>query len=91
MTAEALGLKDEKGLPCGTCQSGGTESIIMAILAYRQYKMKNHGVTKPNLVICETGHVAALKACDYLNIEPRIVSFNKNFEMKISEMKRNID
>lgn len=53
--------------------------------------MKNHGVTKPNLVICETGHVAALKACDYLNIEPRIVSFNKNFEMKISEMKRNID
>lgn len=35
MTAEALGLKDEKGLPCGTCQSGGTESIIMAILAYR--------------------------------------------------------
>lgn len=46
--------------------------------------MKYHGVLKPNLVICETGHVAALKACDYLNIEARIISFNKNFEMSVS-------
>lgn len=46
--------------------------------------MKNHGVLKPNLVICETGHVAALKACDYLNVEARIISFNKNFEMSVS-------
>lgn len=53
--------------------------------------MKVEGVVKPNLVICETGHVAAIKACDYLNIEPRIISFNKNYEMNISEMKRNID
>lgn len=91
MTAEAIGLKDEKGLSCGTCNSGGTESILMAILAYREYKMKVDRVLKPNLVICDTGHVAAHKACDYLNIEARIISFNKNYEMNISEMKRNID
>ena len=35
MTAEAIGLKDEEGQACGTCQSGGTESILMAIFAYR--------------------------------------------------------
>jgi len=40
----------------------------MAILAYREYKMKVDGVKKPNLVICTTGHVAALKACHYLDI-----------------------
>lgn len=68
MTAELIGLKDEKGKPCGTSNTGGTESIIMAIFAYREYKMKNDGVLKPNLVVCSTGHVASLKACDYLNI-----------------------
>jgi glutamate/tyrosine decarboxylase-like PLP-dependent enzyme len=40
----------------------------MAILAYREYKMKVDGVLKPNLIICKTGHVAALKACDYLGV-----------------------
>lgn len=84
MTAQAIGLKDEKGQPCGTCNSGGTESIIMAILAYREYKMKVDGVLKPNLVICKTGHVAALKACDYLGVQARIVSFNSNYEMNVS-------
>lgn len=35
MTSEAIGLKDEQGKPCGTVNSGGTESIMMAIYAYR--------------------------------------------------------
>lgn len=63
----------------------------MAILAYREYKMKEEGVKKPNLVICKTGHAAALKACDYLGVEVRIIGFDKNYEMNFSEMKRNID
>ena len=63
----------------------------MAILAYREYKIKEEVVKKPNMVICKTGHVAALKACDYLGIEVRLVGFDKNYEMDFSEMKRNID
>lgn len=43
----------------------------MALLAYREYKMKYDGVRKPNLVICTTGHVAAHKGADYFNIEIR--------------------
>ena len=63
----------------------------MAILAYREYKIKEEGVKKPNMIICKTGHVAALKACDYLGIEVRLVNFDKNYEMDFSEVKRNID
>jgi glutamate/tyrosine decarboxylase-like PLP-dependent enzyme len=55
----------------------------MALLAYREYKMKVDGVLKPNIVICETGHVAAFKACDYLNIEARVISFDKKFKMNM--------
>ena len=36
---------------CGITTSGGTESILMAILAYREYAKKNKGVTSPNLVM----------------------------------------
>ena len=48
--------------------SGGTESILMAILAYREYGYKYRGITNPNMVICETGHAAALKAADMFEI-----------------------
>jgi glutamate/tyrosine decarboxylase-like PLP-dependent enzyme len=53
--------------------------------------MKVDGVLKPNLVICSTGHVAALKACNYLNIETRIVPYDSNCQMHISKMKSSID
>lgn len=40
----------------------------MAILAYREYGIKHKGVLKPNLVICTTGHAAAIKAADLFGI-----------------------
>ena len=52
----------------GGFYSGGTESILMAILAFREYGYKHKGIKNPNLVICETGHAAALKACDMFKI-----------------------
>ena len=48
--------------------SGGTESILMAILAYREYGYNIKGIRNTNLVICSTGHAAALKACDLFGI-----------------------
>jgi len=53
--------------------------------------MKLDNVLKPNLVICSTGHVAALKACDYLKVEARIVAYDRNYQMHLSEMKAAID
>lgn len=32
--------------------SGGTESIVMACKAYRNYGRAERGVTKPNMVMC---------------------------------------
>lgn len=63
MTADFVGLKDSNGRSCGTLNSGGTQSINMAILAYREHGIKQKGKTRPNLVICSTGHAAAIKAC----------------------------
>lgn len=67
MTAEFIGLKDEEGKPCGTLTSGGTESILMALYSYREYRMKECGVYRPNLVLCESAHPAAIKACYFFD------------------------
>lgn len=36
---------------CGNVTTGGTESIIMACKAYRDYGREVNGITKPNMVI----------------------------------------
>lgn len=71
--------------------SGGTESILMAILAYREHGYKYKGIRNPNLVICTTGHAAALKACDMFGIDVRFVNPDRNYQMSISDMKSKID
>lgn len=83
MCARMLSFTNEKGVPVGSFNSGGTESIMLSILAYREYKLKFENVRNPNLVICKTGHVAALKACEYFGIDVRVVGYNKNYEMDV--------
>ena len=63
----------------------------MAIYAYREYKMKECGVTRPNMVICESGHVAGIKACKYMDIEIRVIPMDSKCQMNISKMKKAID
>lgn len=57
---------------CGALTSGGTESILMAVRAYRQ-QGRNRGIVKPNLVVPDTIHAAFDKAADYFCIELRRV------------------
>lgn len=41
----------EDGKSYGAFTTGGTESIFLAILAYREYGLKQRGIRNPNLVI----------------------------------------
>ncbi|HSE54151.1 MAG TPA: aspartate aminotransferase family protein [Nocardioidaceae bacterium] len=58
--------------PAGMITTGGTGSILHAVLAYREYARKNRGVARPNFVKPETGHPAFDKACHLLGIELRV-------------------
>jgi len=53
---------------CGTMTSGGSESILMAMKAYRDHARATRGVTEPELVIPETAHAAFNKAAAYFGI-----------------------
>jgi glutamate/tyrosine decarboxylase-like PLP-dependent enzyme len=53
----------------GCMTSGGTESIVMAVLAARERARKERGVTSPTLVAPRTAHPAFAKAAKYLGLE----------------------
>lgn len=46
---------------CGCTSSGGTESIILAIKAHRDYFRDVHGITSPELISCTSAHAAVDK------------------------------
>lgn len=54
---------------CGSTTSGGTESIILAAKAHRDYFREKHGITKPEIVACVSAHAAIEKACSMLCIK----------------------
>ena len=60
------------GEPAGLVTSGGTGSILHAVLAYREHAAATRGITRPNFVKPETGHPAFDKACHLFGIELRI-------------------
>jgi glutamate/tyrosine decarboxylase-like PLP-dependent enzyme len=60
------------GDPVGMITSGGSTSILHAVLSYREHARTTRGITSPNFVKPETGHPAFDKACHLLGIELRI-------------------
>jgi len=54
---------------CGSTTSGGTESIILAIKAHRDYYRLHHNITKPEMIVGTSAHAAVDKACDLMNIK----------------------
>ncbi len=60
-------------IPVGMVTSGGTGSILHAVLAYREYAREARGIERPNLVRPETSHPAFAKACHLFGVEDRTV------------------
>jgi glutamate/tyrosine decarboxylase-like PLP-dependent enzyme len=48
---------------------GGTESILLAVKASRDYMAATRGITDPELVIGVSAHAAYYKAAEYFNIK----------------------
>jgi glutamate/tyrosine decarboxylase-like PLP-dependent enzyme len=59
------------GSPAGLVTTGGTGSILHAMLAYRDHARQTRGVTTPNVIKPETAHPAFDKACHLFDIEVR--------------------
>jgi glutamate/tyrosine decarboxylase-like PLP-dependent enzyme len=87
MTADMLGAKAATAQGdeiVGTVTSGGTESIIMAMKAYRD----RAGIDRPQMVIPDSAHVAFDKAAAYFGYDQVRVPVRKNFEADVNSMAR---
>ena len=81
--------------------SGGTESIVLSMLAYRNWARDEKGITEPNMykiyihpisVIPETAHVAFIRACEYLVIDCRKAAVHPDTQKaNVKNMKKLID
>ncbi len=77
---------------CGTMTSGGTESLILACKAYRNFARESRGINRPNLVMSASGHVGFDKAGHLLGIEVRKVPMvDGTMEPDMKKFRRAID
>lgn len=72
MTANLLGGSTDVGTArtrlYGAVTSGGTESILLAMKAYRDRARTERGILRPEIVVPETAHAAFDKAAEYFGI-----------------------
>lgn len=75
----------------GHITSGGTESLILAIKAYRDYGRFRKGIRRPNIVLPITAHVGFQKACEYLQVTPLYTPIDKNFQADVEQIKNKVN
>lgn len=73
---------------CGAVTSGGTESIVTAVLAYRNAARERRGESHPELVVAETAHPAFEKACHYFGVRLVRVACEPVGEASVRAMRR---
>lgn len=69
LNASAVAGHHPDEVPCGAVTSGGTESIITAMLAYREHAKATKGITQPQVIMPNTAHPAFDKGCHLFGIE----------------------
>ncbi|HMS61258.1 MAG TPA: aminotransferase class V-fold PLP-dependent enzyme [Solirubrobacteraceae bacterium] len=90
MTAGMLGADAAGDEISGTVTSGGTESIMLAMRAYRE-RGRAAGIDRPVMVLPETAHAAFDKAADAFGIEQRKVPVTEGFVADVEAMAAAID
>ncbi|QQS27889.1 MAG: aspartate aminotransferase family protein [Sphingobacteriales bacterium] len=83
MAADLLGAPETA---TGTINSGGTESIFLAMQSAREWAKEHHPVTQtPEILIPVSAHPAFQKACHYLNLKPVFIPVGTDYRVDLSE------
>ena len=69
MHAEAVPAHHPGEVPCGSVTSGGTESILTALLAHRDHFRETRGIRSPEIILPVTAHPAFDKGAHLFGID----------------------
>lgn len=93
MTAHMLGAGEttapfgtEEGI-CGSVTSGGSESILLAMKAYRDWARDVKGITEPEIVVPVSAHAAFHKAAQYFNLRLQPVPLDENYRADVEAVR----
>ena len=75
---------------CGAMTSGGTESILLAVKAARDYARETRGVTEPEMIIGPSAHAAYWKAAEYFKVTLKIVPLGADYRLHGSAVAKRI-
>ncbi len=79
------------GTGVGVVTSGGSESLITALYSYREHARETRGVTRPNVVMATTAHVALDKGAHWMGIEVRHAPITDAYVADVDAMAALID
>ena len=92
MTARMLGAEPGVGDPesefCGTVSSGGTESILLAMKAYRDWARDRRGIRRAEILAPVTVHAAFEKAAQYFDMKLVQVPVDAGYRADIDAVRR---
>ena len=75
----------------GNLTTGGTESTILALKAYKKlYKNKYFHLGQPDVLCTKTVHAAVNKACELLDLNINYVKLNNDFTMDLNDLVKKI-
>ncbi len=89
MTAGMLGGGEVPGV-CGSVSSGGSESILLAMKAYRDWGRETKGILRPEIVVPTTAHAAFEKAAQYFELRLVRVPLGPDWRADIREARKAI-
>jgi sphinganine-1-phosphate aldolase len=89
MLCALLGGDDEV---VGAMTSGGTESILLAVKAYRDHaRERGRASGRPELIVPSTAHPAFLKAAEYFDILPVVIPVVEDYRADVAATARAIN
>ncbi|KAI5747317.1 hypothetical protein M8J77_013437 [Diaphorina citri] len=71
---------------CGCMTSGGTESIMMACKAYRDYAREEKGISLPEIVLPTTAHPAFDKAANYFGMKVKHIRLTSSYTVDLAAL-----
>lgn len=76
---------------CGVVTSGGTESCLLAVKTYRDMARAQRGVTRPEMIVPTTAHVAWFKASEYFGVKIRLLPLDDALHADVTKLERLIN
>ena len=71
---------------CGVLTSGGTESCLLAVKTYRDMAAKQRRVSRPEMIIPTTAHVAWFKASEYFGVKIHLLPLSAELRADVSQL-----